>query len=335
MMRRAAQKTAQKKRGFTTVTDGNGFLGGRLLVVAFEGWNDAGEAATGAVRTLKDLLDVTEVAEVDPEVYFDYQFNRPTVSTNEAGQRQLDWPGAVMYGPAVPRTAGAPLAEDAQLRVSGSNAGNIYLLLGTEPSRSWKSFASEILDAALASDVTGMVFLGAMLADVPHTRPISIFVSSDNPAVRSELQIERSTYEGPVGILSVLSELAEQLGIPTVSIWASVPHYVHNAPSPKAMLALIDKLEEIIDVVIPRGSLVTEAAEWQTGIDALAAEDDDMAAYINQLEQARDTVDSPEASGEAIAHEFEKYLRKRGDGREGRSAGPGGPGSAPEGPRQS
>ncbi|TFD51579.1 PAC2 family protein [Cryobacterium frigoriphilum] len=329
------------------MTDGNGFLGGRLLVVAFEGWNDAGEAATGAVRTLKELLDVTQVAEVDPEVYFDYQFNRPTVSTNEDGQRRLEWPGAIMYGPSVPTVAGAPLAEDAQLHVSGSNAGNIYLLLGTEPSRSWKSFASEILDAALAADVTGIVFLGAMLADVPHTRPISIFVSSDNPAVRSELQIERSTYEGPVGILSVLSDLAEQLGIPTVSIWASVPHYVHNAPSPKAMLALIDKLEEIIDVVIPRGTLVTEAAEWQTGIDALAAEDDDMAAYINQLEQARDTVDSPEASGEAIAHEFEKYLRKRGDGRDGRdgrsggpggpggSGGSGGPGTTPDGPRQS
>lgn len=313
------------------MTDGNGFLGGRLLVVAFEGWNDAGEAATGAVSTLKDLLDVTPVAEVDPEVYFDYQFNRPTVSTNDEGQRQLEWPGAIMYGPASPSTPGVPLAEDAQLRVSGSNAGNIYLLLGTEPSRSWKSFASEILDAALAADVTGVVFLGAMLADVPHTRPISIFVSSDNPSVRRELQIERSTYEGPVGILSVLSDLSEQLGIPTVSIWASVPHYVHNAPSPKAMLALIDKLEEIIDVVIPRGTLVADAAEWQTGIDTLAAEDDDMAAYIKQLEQARDTVDSPEASGEAIAHEFEKYLRKRGDGRDGRA---GGPGTAPDGPRQ-
>lgn len=315
------------------MTDGNGFLGGRLLVVAFEGWNDAGEAATGAVRTLKDLLDVTQVAEVDPEVYFDYQFNRPTISTNEDGQRALDWPGAIMYGPTSPTAAGIPLAEDAQLRVSGSNAGNIYLLLGTEPSRSWKSFAAEIVDAALTADVTGMVFLGAMLADVPHTRPISIFVSSENPAVRSELQIERSSYEGPVGILNVLSDLAEQQGIPTVSIWASVPHYVHNAPSPKAMLALIDKLEEIIDVVIPRGTLVVDAAEWQAGIDTLAADDDDMAAYINQLEQARDTVDSPEASGEAIAHEFEKYLRKRGDGRDGRPGASGGPGIGPEGPR--
>ena len=300
------------------MTDGNGFLSARLLVVAFEGWNDAGEAATGAVRALKDLLDVAEIAEVDPEVYFDYQFNRPTISTKEDGRREIEWPRAVMYGPTTPGQAGAPLAEDADLRVSGTNAGNIYLLLGTEPSRSWKSFAAEILDAALAADVSAVVFLGAMLADVPHTRPISIFVSSDNPQVRAELQIERSNYEGPVGILSVLAEAAEKVGIPTLSIWASVPHYVHNAPSPKAMLALIDKLEETIDVVIPRGELVAEAAEWESGIDALAAEDEEMAAYIAQLEQARDTVDSPEASGEAIAQEFERYLRKRGDGRDGR-----------------
>jgi hypothetical protein len=314
------------------VTDGNGFLSGRLLVVAFEGWNDAGEAATGAVNTLKELLEVDEVTRIDPELYFDYQFNRPTISTDEDGKRVIEWPSAVLYGPTVPAASGLPLAEDAQLRVSGTNAGNIYLLLGAEPSRSWKSFTAEILDSALAADVSGIVFLGAMLADVPHTRPISIFVSSDNPDVRAELQIERSNYEGPVGILSVLASAAETVGIPSLSIWASVPHYVHNAPSPKAILALIDKLEEIIDVVIPRGDLVSDASEWETGIDALAAEDEEMAAYIGQLEQARDTVDSPEASGEAIAQEFERYLRKRGDGQGGWADGRQGPGPEPRQP---
>jgi hypothetical protein len=147
-------------------------------------------------------------------------------------------------------------------------------------------------------------------------------VGSENAAVRAELAVERSTYEGPVGILSVLGEAAEKAGIPTISIWASVPHYVHNAPSPKATLAIIDKLEEIIDVVIPRGDLVDESAAWETGIDALASEDDDMATYIAQLEAARDTVDSPEASGEAIAQEFERYLR-RNDGKGG-TTGPAG-----------
>ena len=139
--------------------------------------------------------------------------------------------------------------------------------------------------------------------------------------MRQQLGVERSSYEGPVGILSVLGDAAEKAGIPTVSIWASVPHYVHNAPSPKATLAIIDKLEEIIDVVIPRGDLVTEAAAWESGIDALAGDDDDMASYIEQLEQARDTVDSPEASGEAIAQEFERYLRRGGDKPDGGAAG--------------
>ncbi len=293
--------------------------------MAFEGWNDAGEAATGAVRALKDVLDMVPLAEIDPELYYDFQFTRPVTKFDEDGRRVLEWPGAVLYGPARPDEQPRPLAEDAQLRVSGANSGNIYLLLGTEPSRAWKAFSAELLDAALAADIETIVFLGAMLADVPHTRPISVYVSSDNPALRRELDVERSSYEGPTGILGVLGQAAEEVGIPTLSIWASVPHYVHNAPSPKAVLAIIDKLEELIDVTIPRGDLVEEAAEWERGIDALAGEDEDMAAYIEQLEQARDTVDSPEASGEAIAQEFERYLRRRTDRGDGGTAG-GGPG---------
>jgi len=284
------------------VARGEGFLSGRLLVVAFEGWNDAGEAASGAVRALKERLDLTPISSVDPELYFDYQFNRPTVSIREDGSRRLSWPEGTLYGP-------SPSAEQ-----RSEDARDIYLLLGAEPSRSWKSFCAEIIDAALAADISGIVFLGAMLADVPHTRPISIFVTSEIAEVRAELHIERSDYEGPVGILGALGEAAEDAGIPTMSIWASVPHYVHNAPSPKATLALIDKIEETVSVGIPRGDLVGEAAVWEQGIDALAAEDEEMGSYIRHLEQARDTVDSPEASGEAIAQEFERYLRRRDPG---------------------
>ncbi len=325
------------------MTQGNEFLSGRLLVVAFEGWNDAGEAATGALRLLQEQLDVEMMTEVDTEDYYDFAFNRPVLSQDEDGTRRLIWPGTTLYGP-TPVSAGdasaddatadssaaespveapieeaddAGLAGDAQLRVRSDNTRNIYLLVGTEPSRNWKRFTDEVIGAAQAAGVSGVVLLGAMLADVPHTRPISINVSSENPGVREQLGIERSTYEGPVGILSVLAEGAENRGIPTVSIWASVPHYVHNAPSPKATLALIDKLEELVDVVIPRGTLIDEASVWEAGVDALANDDDEMAGYIRQLEQARDTVDSPEASGEAIAQEFERYLRKRGDGKPG------------------
>jgi hypothetical protein len=283
----------------------NRFADGRILVVAFEGWNDAGEAASGAVRTLKDQLDLYPIAEVDPEDYFDYQFNRPSVTTDDDGNRQLIWPGVTVYGPTRPTTG----------------ESQVYLLLGTEPSRGWKTFVREILDVVEANEITSVVFLGAMLADVPHSRPISVFSSSDNREVRAELALERSPYEGPVGILSVLGDAFERAGVRTVSVWASVPHYVHNAPSPKATLALVDKLEELLGVVIPRGDLVTEAAAWESGIDALAGDDDDMASYIEQLEQARDTVDSPEASGEAIAQEFERYLRRGGDKPDGGAAG--------------
>jgi hypothetical protein len=306
------------------LTNGKGILGGRLLVVAFEGWNDAGEAATGAVRALKGVLDVEPRAEIDPELYYDFQFTRPVTKLDEDGRRILQWPGAVLYAPRRPGAVPRSLADDAEMTVSGENAGNIYLLLGTEPSRAWKAFCAELLDAALAEGVDAIVLLGALLADVPHTRPISVGATSDNAEVRHELGLERSSYEGPTGILGVLGQLAEEAGIPTISIWASVPHYVHNAPSPKAVLAIIDRLEELIDVTIPRGDLVEEAAEWERGIDALASEDEDMAAYIEQLEQARDTVDSPEASGEAIAQEFERYLRRRGDKGDGGTAG-GGP----------
>jgi len=310
------------------------FASGRLLVVAFEGWNDAGEAASGAVRTLKELLDLYPIAEVDPEDYFDYQFNRPSVAADENGDRQIVWPGVTVYGPTRPNSAPtAGLADDAELRVSGDNGSNVYLLAGTEPSRGWKTFTREILDVIEVNEITSIVFLGAMLADVPHSRPISVFTSSENADVRSQLGIERSGYEGPVGILSVLGDAAEKAGITTMSIWASVPHYVHNAPSPKATLAILDKLEEIVDVVIPRGDLVTEAQAWESGIDALAGDDDDMASYIEQLEQARDTVDSPEASGEAIAQEFERYLRRGGDKPGGDKPGDGTAGEEPWRPK--
>jgi len=293
------------------LTNTSDFAAGRLLVVAFEGWNDAGEAASGVARSLVETLSLEPVAELDGERYIDYQFNRPQVGLDDDGVRTLVWPRIQLHAAAdaatvLPRDPSSPTTE-------------VLVLLGAEPSRSWRGFAAEIVDLIDVHDVTGVVFLGAMLADVPHTRPISVFVSSENEAVRDEYTLERSTYEGPVGILSVLADAVEAAGVPTLSIWASVPHYVHNAPSPKATLALIEKLDELSGVTIPRGELAAESTAWESGIDALAADDEDMAGYIEQLEQARDTVDSPEASGEAIAQEFERYLRRRdgkgGDGR--------------------
>ncbi|GAA2458449.1 PAC2 family protein [Agromyces soli] len=286
-----------------------GFDGGRLLVVAFEGWNDAGEAATGAAKLLTRRLGLVEIAAVDPELYFDFQFSRPSIVAGDDGVRRIEWPGAAILGP-----GGEPELDEPEEQLTGPGAEGLHVLLGAEPARSWKAFTAELVDAALAADIDGIVLLGAMLADAPHTRPLAVFASSENPEVRASLGVERSSYEGPVGILSVIADQAERAGIPTVSLWASVPHYVHNAPSPKAVLALLGKLEELTGLSIPRGSLEIESKAWEAGVDALAAEDDEMAAYIAQLEEARDAVDAPEASGEAIAKEFERYLRRRGDG---------------------
>src|ERR1700712_2825707 len=197
------------------VTDSSAFGENSLLVVAFEGWNDAGEAASGAARALRDQLELVPIADLEPEDYFDYQFNRPTTSIDENGDRTLEWPGVTLWGP----LDGGP---------------GIHVLLGTEPSRGWKTFSTEVIDALASAGIDGIVFLGAMLADVPHTRPISIYVSSENDGVRDRFELEKSAYEGPVGILTVLADAAETAEIPTLSIWASVPHYVHNAPSPKA-----------------------------------------------------------------------------------------------------
>ena len=154
-----------------------------------------------------------------------------------------------------------------------------------------------------------------MMSDVPHTRPISIFAGSENEALRAEFGLEKPTYEGPAGILTVLSTAAEAAGIPCAALWASVPHYVAgHTPSPKATLALLDRLTELTGAVVPRGELPAESLAWEASIDAAASDDEEMTEYIRQLEQTRDTWDSPEASGDAIAQEFERYLRRGGDG---------------------
>ncbi|PRB07266.1 PAC2 family protein [Microbacterium sp. MYb64] len=274
-------------------------LGNRIIVAAFDGWNDAGEAASAAAEQIDDGgFDVVHAA--DPELYFDYQWARPTLERDEEGNRSLRWPSARMLRPTA---------------VSDGTEPRLWLLTGTEPARAWQAFSAEFIDAALSEDITGFVTLGAMLSDVPHTRPISIFASSENAEVREALGIERSTYEGPIGILSALEHSAEQAGIPALSLWANVPHYVQTGgSSPKATLALLDRLHEVTGVDVPRGTLATEAAMWEATIDAAAAEDEEMAAYIAQLETKRDTWDSPDASGEAIAQAFERFFRRNGEG---------------------
>ncbi len=273
-------------------------FGRRVLVTAFDGWNDAGEAASSATTLLKESRAYEPVFSVDPELYFDYQYTRPQMVAGTDGARVLRWPEATVFRPAR-RTRGTQL----------------WLLTGVEPARAWQAFCAELVDVMLREDITGLIALGSMMSDVPHTRPISVFAGSDNERLRGALDLERSSYEGPVGVLSALAVAAEDAGIPTAGLWASVPHYVAgHTPSPKATLALLDKLEELTGAAVPRGDLATQSSVWEASIDAAAADDEEMTAYIHQLEAARDTWDSPEASGDAIAREFERYLRRGGEG---------------------
>jgi predicted ATP-grasp superfamily ATP-dependent carboligase len=270
---------------------------GRTLIVAFEGWNDAAESASAAAKFIAEKLNADVVATVDPEDYYDFQFTRPSVSFDADGNRQISWPSTDMCAPSV-----EIVAENSQL-------GRIHVLLGVEPSRRWQSFTAEVMEMIEDREIDSVLFLGAMLADVPHTRPISVSATSQNEIARNELNLERSHYEGPVGILSVLGIALEKAGIPSVALWASVPHYVHNTPSPKATLALLVEAEKYLGVQFDHGSLADEAFTWERGIDEVAEGDEDMAGYIAQLEKNRDEVESPAASGDALAMEFEKFLR--------------------------
>ena len=275
---------------------------GRTLVVAFEGWNDAAESASAAVKFMAEALSAEVVGQVDPEDYYDFQFTRPSVAFAPDGSRNIIWPSTEICAPAREVTDAHP------------EFAKINLLIGTEPSRRWKSFTAEIIELIEDREIDAVLFLGAMLADVPHSRPISVVATSQNEHARDELEIERSHYEGPIGILSVLSIALEKAGIPAVALWASVPHYVHNTPSPKATLALLQETERLLGVEFDHKTLAEEAFAWERGIDEVAENDEEMAGYIEQLEKAKDTYDSEAASGDALAMEFEKFLRAADEG---------------------
>ena len=273
-----------------------------LVIAAFEGWNDAADAASGVVDHLMTVWDARVVGAVDPEDFYDFSVNRPQVGIDTLGHRRLTWPStqiAVCSPPDLDR--------------------DVILVRGIEPNMRWRQFCAELL--AACDDLGGelVVTLGALLADTPHTRPIPVSGTATEPELVDRLQLEPSTYEGPTGILGVLQDACVRLDVPAVSYWAAVPHYVAQPPCPKATLALLGQLEELLEVSIPLGDLPEDARAWERGVDELAEDDEDIADYVRSLEETRDTAELPEASGEAIAREFERYLKRRGDegGRQG------------------
>lgn len=274
-------------------------LAGRILLVAFEGWNDATEAASGALRTISDQLKAQTLEAVDPEDYYDFQFARPMLELDDEGNRSLSWPGTELLQASAEGLKAYPGAKD------------LYLLLGSEPSRRWISFASEILEMVEDREIDAVVMLGAMLADVPHTRPMPIFKSSQNSTMQQIFALEPSKYEGPVGILTVLAQAFEAEGIPVLSLWGSVPHYVHNTQNPKASLGFLSELSALTGLEFDTAALAEAAFEWERSIDELSESDEEMAGYIEQLEKSRDAYESELASGDAIAKELEKFLKER------------------------
>lgn len=267
-----------------------------VLIAAFEGWNDAAEAATDAIEHIEEVFGAEVIAAFDPEDYYDFQVNRPQIRLDEEGVRDIIWP-----------TTRISIVNDPSLE------RDLVVVRGIEPSMRWRGFAAELLALADDLEVELVVTLGALLADSPHSRPIPISSAGATPAIARRLGVELSRYEGPTGIVGVIQDACARVDLPAVSLWAAVPHYVAAPPCPKASLALIHHVEDLLGISIPLADLPEEARAWELGVDELAREDQEVGDYVRSLEEAKDAAELPEASGEAIAREFERYLRRRED----------------------
>jgi predicted ATP-grasp superfamily ATP-dependent carboligase len=269
------------------------------MVCAFQGWNDAGDAASSAVSFLASSLKARRFARIDSEEFYDFQSNRPNVQFNDANEREIVWPAVEVFEAPAPR---APR--------------DLVLVQGVEPSLRWRSFTRHIVDLAEALGVQVVVSLGALLGDVPHTRPVAMSGHATDPALMERLGMQGSTYEGPTGIVGVLHAACAQAGLPSASLWAGVPHYVAAAANPKAALALVRRVEGLIGVSVDVSELESAAADYERQVGLAVQSDPDIQAFVERLEQATEGNEevSPEdvPSGDAIAREFQRFLRQRG-----------------------
>jgi len=269
-----------------------------ILITAFEGWNDAGDAASIAAAHLADRWDGTALAEIDAEHFYDFSTTRPLVRLDEDRRRSLTWPSNTFRACLVPRAS-----RDA------------LVLIGIEPQLRWRTFCDQVIATARALDVGQIVTLGSLLADVPHSRPVEVYGATEDKALMAQLDLEPSSYEGPTGIVGVLSTQCREAGIPTASVWAAVPSYVPGAPSPKAGLALVERVCEVIGTSVYTTDLEIAAATYERQVDQLVAEDDDTAGYVADLEEAWDD-DTEEVDEEldndpeTLLAEVEQFLRE-------------------------
>jgi proteasome assembly chaperone (PAC2) family protein len=273
-----------------------------VMIAAFEGWNDAGEAASTALEHLELSWDATPLASIDPEEYYDFQVTRPHVRHADGVTRKIEWQTtrlSVCRPPGIDR--------------------HVVLVNGIEPNLRWRSFCAELLGYVERLGVTKVITLGALLTDTPHTRPTPVSGISYDATSAGELRVEASSYQGPTGIVGVFQNACVEAGIPAMSFWAAVPHYVSQARVPKAAVALLHRVEEVLDVEVPLGGLPEQAEEWERTVSEMAEADDEVREYVRQLEEQAeadegDAVSLSEASGDEIAADFERYLRRRGTG---------------------
>jgi proteasome assembly chaperone (PAC2) family protein len=265
-----------------------------VAIAAFEGWNDAADASTAAVAHLAEVWDAKAVAEIDPEDYYDFQVNRPTVAQSDGKDRRIEWPTTRFF------VARPPDADS-----------DVVLIRGIEPSTRWRTFCADILDLCRGLEVTRVVLLGALLADVPFSRPLPVSGSATTRHDMERLDLSPTRYEGPTGIVGVLQESCARAEVDAVSFWVHVPHYANNPPCPKATLALLHRVEEILDIPVPMADLAEESAQWEERLRTAAEQDAELGEYIRELEE-RAGDDLTALSGDEIAQQFERYLRRRG-----------------------
>ncbi len=285
------------------------------LVAAFEGWNDAGDAASSALAYIGGALGAERFATIDPEDFYDFQATRPNVSFVDGISREVQWPEVDVSAATAP---GAPR--------------DLVLVSGHEPSYRWRTFCDTVLDLAEALGVQSVITLGSLLADVPHSRPTSITGLASDEALIERVGLTQSSYSGPTGITGVLHDACQRRGIPSVSLWAAVPHYVAVSPNPKGALALVRKLEGVVGVAVDGTDLESAAADYERQVNRAVESDPDVQSFVERLERAAAAEDEPPdpdslPSGDVLAREFQRFLRQRGGGR-----GPGGMGGPGHGP---
>jgi proteasome assembly chaperone (PAC2) family protein len=271
-----------------------------VIVAAFTGWNDAGDAASTALRTMIETSGATALAEIDPEPFTDFATTRPHVALDAQRNRSIIWPTVGVWGASLPGT-------------------DVVLVMGPEPALRWRSFCEQIIGIAQRVDAPMGFTLGALLADVPHTRRTHIIGTGTDTGLIERFELERSRYEGPTGIVGVLHDALSRSGLPTASLWAAVPGYASQLPSPRAAFALLDRLCAMMGTPAPVTAIANQIADYDAQVDALISDDDDLVTYVRRLESMVDEIsdddvvldDSPidDTDSETLAAEVEQFLR--------------------------